>query len=500
MTDDATAGRFHLPAENRPDVVAVGVVTTAAAALYTVFEVEQQRHFQTAGYDLGIFDQAIRGYAHLHAPVSLMKGVHNGFGTHFSILGDHFSPIVALVAPIYRVFPHATTLLVVQGLLIASSLPFVWLFSRRKLGRTAAYLITLAYALAWGLQAAMAADFHEVAFAVPLLAIALERLDAGRLRAALIAAGLLLLVKEDFGLVVAAFGLVVGFRLKNWWLAGVIAVIGIALTVVADKVLIPAFGGKSGYYWDYYASLGPNPSSALWHIVRHPLATLHLAMNPHGKIRLLSWLFGPLGFASLGSSFVLLAVPLLAERLLSTNPNHWTLTHQYSAPFMPILTLAAVDTVGKLRRVLAPAASTGRHRRRTKDIAWLLGPAYGLGILIVAVWACRQMPFNQLTKAAEWRTNSYEQSQRAAVDVVPNGVTVEASNSLAPQLVDRAQVMLLDATPHDATWVVFDEGNIEFPMTPDAQASRPGWLVSHGYQQVFSRDSIAVYRRTAGAQ
>ena len=208
-----------------------------------------------------------------------------------------------------------------------------------------------------------------------------------------------------------------------------IAVVGVALTVVADKVLIPAFGGKSGYYWDYYASLGPSPSSALWHIVRHPLATLHLAMHPHAKIRLLSWLFGPLGFVSLGSSFVLLAVPLLAERLLSSNPNHWTLTHQYSAPFVPILTLAAVDTVGKLVRALALGrfgCSSGRHRRRTIQLAWLLGPAYGLGILIVAVWACRQMPFDQLTKATEWRTSSYEQSQRAAVDVVPNGVTVEA--------------------------------------------------------------------------
>jgi uncharacterized membrane protein len=484
----------------RADLLGVTGLTIAATSVYSVFEVEQQRHFLTAGYDLGIFDQAVRGYAHFGAPISLMKGVHNGFGTNFSILGDHFSPIVALVAPIYRLFPHATTLLVVQGLLIASSLPFVWLFSRRQLGRTAAYVITLAYALAWGLQAAMAADFHEVAFAVPLLAIALERLDAGRFRAALIAAGLLLLVKEDFGLVVAAFGLVVGFRLKNWRLAGVIAVVGVALSIVADKVLIPAFGGKSGYYWDYYASLGPNPSSALWHIVRHPLATLHLAMNPHAKIRLLSWLLGPLGFVSLGSSFVLLAVPLLAERLLSNNPNHWTLTHQYSAPFVPILTLAAVDTVAKLTRALTPAASTSRHRRRSVQHAWLLGPAYGLGILIVAIWASRQMPFDQLTRASEWRTSNYEQSQRAAVDAVPNGVTVEASNSLAPQLVDRAQVMLLDATPHDASWVVFDQGNIEFPMTPDAQASRPGWLVSHGYQQVFTRDSIAVYRRTAGAQ
>jgi len=68
-------------------------------------------------------------------------------------------------------------------------------------------------------------------------------------------------------------------------------------------------------------------------------------VTPHAKVRLLEWLFLPLGLASLGSSFVLLAVPLLAERLLSANPNHWTLTHQYSAPLMPILALAAVDTV-----------------------------------------------------------------------------------------------------------------------------------------------------------
>ncbi len=82
-------------------------------------------------------------------------------------------------------------------------------------------------------------------------------------------------------------------------------------------------------------------------------------VNPHAKVRLLSWLFVPLGFVSLGSSFVLLAVPLLAERLLSDNPNHWTLTHQYSAPFVPILTLAAVDTVGKLTpRACSRAAST----------------------------------------------------------------------------------------------------------------------------------------------
>jgi hypothetical protein len=111
------------------------------------------------------------------------------------------------------------------------------------------------------------------------------------------------------------------------------------------------------------------------------------------------------------------------------------------------------------------------------------------------------MPFGQqLTNngiTQSWHTTSYDQARRAAVDVVPNGATVEASNELAPQLVDRTKVMLLDATPHDAPWVVFDTGYIEFPMTVQAQETRSAWLLSHGYQQVFSRDAIVVYHRVA---
>lgn len=500
---DPTSGRRV--SADRADLVGVAVLTISVAAVYTVFEIEQQRHFDTAGYDLGIFDQAIRGYAHFHAPISLMKGVHNGFGTHFSELGDHFSPIIAAVAPVYRVFPDAVTLLIVQGLLFAASVPSVWLFSKRNLGRLAAYLIAAAYALAWGLQAAMAADFHEIAFAVPLLAIAIERLDAGRLRTAVIAALLLLLVKEDFGIVVAAFGLVVGMRTKQWRLAGILAVVGVATTVLADRVLIPAFGGKSGYYWDYYAALGSGPLEAAWHVVRHPLSTLHLMVTPYAKVRLLEWLFIPLGFMPLASPFVLLVVPLLAERLLSNNPNHWTLTHQYSAPFAPILTLAAVDTVARVGRAWQARqarTSTGGHRKQLGAPTWVIGPVYAFGILIVAVWACGRMPFGQLTRhgfAQSWRVTSYDQARQAAVDVVPHGVVVEASDLLAPHLVDHDQVILLDATPHSAPWVVFDAGNVEFPMTPDAQAGRTSWLLSHGYAQVFSRDSIVVYHRATPA-
>jgi uncharacterized membrane protein len=487
----------HRP--DRRDTVAVAGLAVIIAAVYTVFEIQQQRHFLTAGYDLGIFDQAVHGYAHLGQPISLMKGVHNGFGTHFSELGDHFSPILVLLAPFYRLFPHATTLLIAQGVLFAASVPSVWLMSARRLGRTAAYLVAIAYGLAWGLQAAMAADFHEIAFAVPLLAFSLERLDAGKLKASVIAMVALLLVKEDFGLVIAAYGIVVGLRTRQWRLAAALIVGGIAATAIIDDAVIPAFGGKSGYYWSYYTQLGSSPLPALVHVIRHPLATLKLAVTPHAKVRLIYWLYAPLGFLSLASPIVLLSLPLLGERLLSNNPNHWTLTHQYSAAFVPILTLAAVDTIGRLRAFVA-GPQTGRRRAATPHrFANVIGVAFGAGVLVVAVWAVGKMPFDQLLHAPVWRTSTFEKAEAAAVAVVPNGATVEASNQLAPHLVDRAHVMLLDTTPHNAPWVVFDEGRIEFPFADGAeQTQRVTWLAQHGYRPVFSREGIVVYHQASG--
>jgi uncharacterized membrane protein len=428
-----------------------------------------------------------------------MKGVHNGFGPHFSILGDHFSPILAVLGPVYALFPHATTLLVAQALLFAASVPFIWKFAARRLGRPAAALVALAYALSWGLQVALAADFHEIAFAVPLLAVAIERLDAGRLRSAVAAALALLLVKEDFGLVVAMFGVVVGIRTKRWRLGGSLSAIGLVATVLTTRVLIPLAGGRSCSSWDAYAALGSNPLEATWHVIRHPASTWAAAFSPHPKITLFRWLFAPLGYLSFGSPIVLLSLPLLAERLLSNNPNQWTLTHHYSAPFAPIVTLAATDAVGNLMRALRAGANPGagrlaRHRARLASGA---GLGFAVGAAAVAVWASGRMPFDQLIHASEYQTSAFERAKGAAVAVVPSGVTVEASDTLAPHLVDRARVMLLDATPRGAPWVVLDQVFVEFPLSDAVQIQRRAvWLRSHGYRDVFSRDGVHVYHRS----
>ena len=70
----------------------------------------------------------MRQLADLHAPVVAIRG------PGFNLLGDHFQPIVALVAPFFRVFPTPVTLLVAQALLTAVSVVPVCRAARALLG------------------------------------------------------------------------------------------------------------------------------------------------------------------------------------------------------------------------------------------------------------------------------------------------------------------------------------------------------------------------------
>ncbi|MEU1027007.1 DUF2079 domain-containing protein, partial [Streptomyces sp. NPDC005904] len=161
---------------------------------------------ETRSWDLGIFEQAVRAYAHLRAPVADLKG------PGANILGDHFSPVTALLAPAYRLFPSPVTLLVAQALLLALSAIPVTRAATRLLGRVSGLAVGVAYGLSWGIQRAVDFDFHEICFAVPLIAFSLEALLRQRWRAALLWALPLVLVKEDLGLTLAAIALVVAFR------------------------------------------------------------------------------------------------------------------------------------------------------------------------------------------------------------------------------------------------------------------------------------------------
>ena len=231
------------------------LISVLAAAGYSTVTLVRFATWVPVSYDNAIFEQAIKGYAGLGAPIVDVKG------PGFNILGDHFSPIYVLVAPFYRVFPSAQTVLLAQVFLIAVSVAVVTHLALRVLGTGPGAVVGVLYAVSFGLQSAVTADFHEVAFAAPLLALAGAAYVDRRWRAVVAWSVPLVLVKEDLGLTVAVVGVVLylaGQRRLGQW----VAVGGVLATAVTVLMVIPAFATE-GYA--YASSLGvmATPSSVL---------------------------------------------------------------------------------------------------------------------------------------------------------------------------------------------------------------------------------------------
>ncbi|MEU7830873.1 DUF2079 domain-containing protein [Nonomuraea sp. NPDC049129] len=483
--DDAASVIAETGDRTRRDRVTLAAITATAAALYTTLSLTKLANFKAGAYDLVIFDQAIRSYSQFRLPIAIVKGVHNGFGPDFSTLGDHWSPILALLAPLYWLFDGPVTLLVAQAVLLAAAVVPLWVFTRRALGPGAAHLVAVAYTLSWPVVETVAFDFHEAAFAPLLTAVLLERHQAGKRVGVVTAALALLCVKEDMGLLVAGFGLVL-LTQRGWRvLGGAFVAGGAAYTWLASQVLIPLFGGRADYYWAYGA-LGPDMRGVAHTALTDPLAVLAQFGSPPVKLVTLALLLGITLLAAPLSPLLIMAVPLLAERMLASSfPNWWVAGYHYNAFVVVVVFAAGVDGVRRLRARHAPSGD-----RLTR--VWALGV---VGFALVSV------PFFSLAGLADpdsYRHDARERAAAAAVAVVPDGVLVEVANNLAPALSGRSRVLLWDRTQRGAPWVVADVGRKTFPFVNVAeQRERVRLLVGSGYEVRFSRDGYVVLAATA---
>ena len=460
------------------------VIAGAVATAYALAALLLHHRLRSTGYDLGIFSQSVDHWAHLSLPVSPLKNDAEGLPAGTGLLSDHVSPVMALLAVPWRVWPHPETLLVAQALLLASACVPVHRYAARRLGAGAATGVTLAFALCGSLQATAAFDVHEVAFAVPLVALAVERHDAGHPRVALAAALALLLVKEDLGLLVAAMGLLLAVAGGRRVAGLLLAAAGLAGSAVAIGVVMPAAGGRFRYWT--YSALGPDAPSAAAHVLAHPLSTLHLAVTPGAKLVLLAWLFASLSVCALASPLVLLALPLLAELLLSDRSALWRTDTHYTAVLATVLTLAACDGLARLLRRVAP----GRRPVLARRAAWVG----------VAVAVTQGLTLGSRSLLADVSPHSYvldarAAAGRAALATVPgDAATVTATDRLLLHLLDHPDVRLLGPAPVPAGWLVVDEQAPDYPLPPAEVRRRVEGLVAAGWTTVFARDGFVVLR------
>ncbi|MGW2544095.1 SpoIIE family protein phosphatase [Kitasatospora sp. NPDC001574] len=101
------------------------VLTFLCLAVTAACGLQQWSAVQLGGFDLGIFHQGVAAYAHFGLPVAPVKSYHHEFPPEFSLLGDHFSPVLAALAPLYWIWEDPRTLILGQALLLAAGVPLI---------------------------------------------------------------------------------------------------------------------------------------------------------------------------------------------------------------------------------------------------------------------------------------------------------------------------------------------------------------------------------------
>ena len=370
---DAATRRLSAALDRLP----AALVVVVGAWVLIAYSVGQWRSLTVPSWDLAIFAELAKDYAHGQAPIVSIKG------DGYNLLGDHFHPILVLLGPVWRLFPTPLALLVVQDLLLAVSAWPLTRLATRLTRRSVATALGLFYVLSWGIQGAVQAQFHEIAFAVPALAWASVAFVERRWRACALWLAPLVLVKEDMGLTLVMAG--GAMALRGWqdaragrtdddggwarWLPGrsaqlsgrsartragmptavrvgaYVALFGLLAFVLTVFVIVPLLSPTGA--WQY--GLNGNAADGMPTVPNHG-NLLDRLFSPQVKVATLFMLVCTAGGIGLASPWMTLVLPTLGWRFLADKETYWEWRYwHYNAVLIPIALGALLDVVARLR-------------------------------------------------------------------------------------------------------------------------------------------------------
>ena len=353
------------------------------AILFSYLAVARHYTFHTAAYDLAMYDQAVWNTSQGRPfEISLLEDTMPGLANK---LGDHVEPILLPLAALYRLRSNPDVLLIVQAAALAALIwPLYQLVRDRSGSMWLAGVAVALYVLHPGLWNALLFDFHPVTLGATFLIFTLWLLVRHKHLAALICAVLAMMCKEQIGLSVALLGvyailfvkrpstspgsardaswLARFFRSRDWPFGLLLIAIGIAWSVIALGVIIPAFQPSgSSYYLNRYGRLGSTLGEVLLSPITKPDIFWSIVSGPK-RVAYYGDLLLPLGFLPLlGIEMLLPVLPDIALNTLSAFAPSRTLDYHYAVIAVPFLVLATAWGIDRLSRWLGRPAPQARR-------------------------------------------------------------------------------------------------------------------------------------------
>ncbi|MBI2374485.1 MAG: DUF2079 domain-containing protein [Deltaproteobacteria bacterium] len=420
-------------------------------------------------------------------------------------LGDHFMVGIYLYAPFVWIHSGGETVLAIQTLNLAAVAPAIFLVARHRGARKApAFALALAAGLSFGNQSAMYFDSHEITVGFGFLALAVWAIETDRLRLAAIALAIFATFKESLGAYVVGLGLLLVVRgalardARRWRFGLALIAAGAAWFVLVNRVFMPALiaRGQPPEPHETFADFGPTVFSALVGMVESPVRAIASSFIPSAKVASqLVTIVGTGGLCLLSPSIAIAALPLVAERFLSSKSTMWEMGYHYGASLCFYAAWAAALALPRAERVLVLAADTLRAPRTSRTSLVL-----ALHIL-ASMLLVNEAGYHHAANFHRWNMEYFSTPERrvahrGAIELLrsrPRSEAIAAQNRILPHLADRPEIYRLQDHSR-ATHVIVSIGENAWPFD-DGYPARLVRELSRTHRLTYSAVGTAVLTR-----
>jgi len=432
------------------------------------------RHWalETRAFDLGIFAQAVWNTLQGDFEYSSIKGGIN-------LLGDHVSPILALLAPFYGLWPNPQNLILIQAVASAACLFLIAYLAHKKLRDSWITLIfALMYFFYYPTRAALHEDFHPEVLAEPFLLAAFIFLERKRMGLFLLSLLVAVAAKENMLGISFALGVYALLFQRRWGLGLVLTIGSLGLFLLDIYGVIPYFSGKPYLYQGNYVHLFSDGAFGFAKAL-FSLDNLEYFLKVY-----LPFLFSP--FFHLPT--LILTLPVLFQNLLSVNDAMHSFNYHYLTGLTPFAFVACIYGFHALCR----------------NFAWVHDRKRGLAVLLLFVALLRSGPAEYFYFAdSRSHLTPHREMIRQELKGIPADASVLTHNAFIPQMINRREIYQFDyhavptkgesAAALSADYVIFDREFWEPNALPIEDTVQE--LLSLHYARIYERDGFYIYKK-----
>lgn len=435
--------------------------------------------FLSYGFDLGIFDQEMVGLSHGEVPFNTIRGLN--------LLGDHWSPIAFLIAPIYRLFPGPEILLIIQAFAIAvGAIPIYWLSREKWDNKFAAFSVSASYLLYPAIHFLNLFDFHYVALQIPLILFAFYYLEKQKYGKFYISCFFLILCYETASLTVFMFSVYIFIKYKKRLKAIILGIISLGWFLGTIKIIIPYFRDSNYGFISLYSHLGSTMTEILLTLVSKPIVVIKEYIFTWVHVKYILDLLLPVFFTSLlGVEVILLASPSFLMNFLSNRYAMHFVWGKYNSVISAFIFLSLIVGISRMLNKIKNHQIKNRFIFSIPFILLTSSLLMNINMGVCSTGQCSAIMFPEDELCT--RANAAE----TALSMIPNNASVSASTHLVPHLSQRKEIYMFPIPFESFENMNFSQSIQWGPNNHDAQI--PEFVVLDNYSFGYYPSTRGLY-------